>query len=225
MTRDEIVKMAKYVVFPNNQVNGYGKAEQSIAQGRDKVFLPVIDMRYAGMPGNDHHFTTEYHRKYVMPALEQLFRFGYREADFELTHCMSGKYDLSYLTPKTEMRFLNRDFLDNLAFECTFEGLSNVALQRKLGYSTPYHELYTFAHRCSQIVNLTNRNGRKLMISGDSQMVPSIRTLACLFEEVWYFDNRTDKEIQEVYKDTEFTDVLMALYMSDIERYHITNLK
>ena len=225
MTREEIVDKAKYVVFPNSQANGYKEGYDAVTDGKEVIFLPVIDMRYAALVGNEHHFTTEYHRRYVMPALERLFQMGYREEDFYIRPNIIGSSDLSYLVPKTDTKFQNTDFLSNLQFGCSFEGLGNANLQREIGYSTPYHHLYTFAHSCSRIVNLTNRNGRRLFISGDSQMVPSIRTLACLFEEVWYFDNRTDKEIKDVYKDVEFTDVLIELYMGDIRRYTDTNLK
>ena len=75
------------------------------------------------------------------------------------------------------------------------------------------------------------------MISGDSQMIPSIAPLAHYFKEVWYFDNRTgwikDKIFTEekfvsfsnYYKNVEFTDVLIECYCRDLKWYEYWNIQ
>ena len=79
------------------------------------------------------------------------------------------------------------------------------------------------------------------MISGDSQMIPSINPLTNYFKEVWYFDNRTgyikneetdefefhkDKFVSfsETYKDIYFTDAIIQLYCRDLKWYEYWNL-
>lgn len=78
------------------------------------------------------------------------------------------------------------------------------------------------------------------MITGDSQMIPSIAPLAHYFKEVWYFDNRTgyfknkgEYEFHEekfesfcnTYKDVIFTDVLIECYCRDLNWYKYWNLQ
>ena len=80
------------------------------------------------------------------------------------------------------------------------------------------------------------------MISGDSQMIPSIVPLAHYFKEVWYFDNRTGyykekpsgpfvfhkdefKSFSENYKDVIFSDVLIECYCRELNWYEYLNLQ
>ena len=65
MERENILKMAKYICFPyRNKVYG-SKYDNS---GRDIHKLPIFkdkDVLYSNMPGNEHHYTTEYTYKYA----------------------------------------------------------------------------------------------------------------------------------------------------------------
>lgn len=80
------------------------------------------------------------------------------------------------------------------------------------------------------------------MISGDSQMIPSIAPLTHYFKEIWYFDNRTgqvpnnetgkmdfceDKFISysKEYANVNFTDVLIGCYCRDLKWYEYWNLQ
>ena len=83
---------------------------------------------------------------------------------------------------------------------------------------------------------------RTLMISGDSQMIPSIAPLAHYFKEVWYFDNRTGyykedpngpfiyhenefRSFAHTYKDMVFSDVLIECYCRELSWYEYLNLQ
>ena len=84
MERENILKMAKYICFPyRNKVYG-SKYDNS---GRDIHKLPIFkdkDVLYSNMPGNEHHYTTEYTYKYVLPLVNELIGFGFSQNDFHL---------------------------------------------------------------------------------------------------------------------------------------------
>lgn len=198
--------------------------------------IPIVDdlksPLYSGMDLNGHHYTTEYHRKKVLPLLSQKLNFNFQEQDFHLIPYYiqqdDKKFDLSYLIPRQQMVLK----LENFETGEIVQGSVSDVLDLKNSKNSPYHNLYRFPHQCSRIKNLTNKNGRKLLISGDSQMVPNLMVLAYYFEEIVYLDNRTGlnnkekkvcvektKSFFDKFKDTKFTDVLIELYTNDLERY------
>lgn len=236
MTIDEIVKKAKYIQFPkmNETYNDYSS--------RDVVKLPIIkedNVLYTGMPrDNGHHYTTAYTYKYVLPTIGKLLDFDFSINDFDLVNVDNGIYDLSYIKPKTLDNYTIINYTDKEKFNGDYKVLINPNFFKK----PLYRELYRFPHKCSRIINNTSTSTRKLMISGDSQMIPSIAPLAHYFKEVWYFDNRTGyykektfgpfvfhkdefKSLSHTYKDVIFSDVLIECYCRELSWYEYLNLQ
>ena len=236
MTIDEIVKKAKYIQLEemNETYNDYSS--------RDVVKLPIIkegNVLYTGMPrDNGHHYTTAYTYKYVLPTIGELLDFDFSINDFDLVSVDNGIYDLSYIKPKTLDNYTIINYTDKERFNGDYKVLINPNFFKK----PLYRELYRFPHKCSRIINNTSTSTRKLMISGDSQMIPSIAPLAHYFKEVWYFDNRTGyykekasgpfvfhkdefKSFSENYKDVIFSDVLIECYSRELSWYEYLNLQ
>ena len=209
---------------------------------RDVVKLPIIkegNVLYTGMPrDNGHHYTTAYTYKYVLPTIGELLDFDFSINDFDLVSVDNGIYDLSYIKPKTLDNYTIINYTDKERFNGDYKVLINPNFFKK----PLYRELYRFPHKCSRIINNTSTSTRKLMISGDSQMIPSIAPLAHYFKEVWYFDNRTGyykekasgpfvfhkdefKSFSENYKDVIFSDVLIECYSRELSWYEYLNLQ
>lgn len=246
MTKEELVSKAKYIQFPYTN-----SVYMKIYNKRQVNRLPIAEdynPLYSDSVNDKHHYTTRYHYEHVLPLLNSIYKFGYKSSDFELVKLIKKDGDYSYMVPKRKFVFKlyqfdlkMREIYDNQ----DFYGLMNESL---LSDDTKhrYWGLYRFAHHCSRIVNKSlPENGRKLFISGDSQIIPSIPILACYFREVWYFDNRTGYKtgkrdengnytiewIEENhiscrrwYESKTFSDVLIQLYTSKLERYEKWNI-
>ena len=204
--------------------------------------LPIIKeggVLYTGMPGdNGHHYTTEYTYKYVLPTIDKLLNFGFSMDDFNKVKVDNGVYDLSYLKPKKEEDYAIICFTNGERKSGNYD----ILLHPEFNKRPLYRELYRHPHTCTRIVNRTTDSKRKLMISGDSQMIPSIAPLAHYFKEIWYFDNRTGyiknkktgkfefkedlfKSFSGTYKDVNFTDVLIECYCRDLKWLEYWNLQ
>lgn len=246
MTRKELISKAKYIQFPyiNEEYRNFYKELEPVRVPLAKGYDPL----YSNSVHDKHHYTTEFHRKTVLPLLESILGFGYNRKDFDLEEFICEDGDYSYLVPKEKMKFdIYRYDIDphivmkNVDFK---ELMSKDYLSGKGSHR--YWGLYRYAHACSRIVNKgMPRDGRKLFVSGDSQILPDIPVLACYFREVWYFDNRTgyyttprdeygnykikwdeSKHIpcRREYRNKKFSDVLIQVYCADIERYHKWNI-
>ena len=220
MTRKELLNKATYIQYclKNKTFKKFDIPIEKI------VKLPIADenMFYSDWKYNDHHFTTEYHRKYSIPLYCKLFNLDYNEDDFMLQERKSGKYDISFLKPKKEYMYevysyTRGEHLDNL----TFDDITNN--NSKNTDITAYHRLYIYSHECSRLINKTIENKRKLFISGDSQMIPDIPFLSCFFKEVWLFDNRKKGKNEKQYADVNFSDVLVELSVGESNDYLIKN--
>lgn len=236
MTRDEIIRKAKYIVFPyrNNTYSNYYK-------DIDAKYAPIIpdgSVLYSNMKGNEHHYTTEYTYKYVLPLIAELLGFKFDMNDFDLIDCKQPEWDISYIVPKQKYEYEIFNYVNDEHNSCDYMGLFKPTFET----THTYRELYRYPHQCSSILNKTLQSERRLMISGDSQIIPSINPLTNYFKEVWYFDNRTgyykdegnDKptiheneftSYSDFYKDVNFTDVLMQCYCRKLEWYQYYNLQ
>lgn len=232
MTIKEVVNNAKYIQFPYNN-----EEYKDYYNERNPLRLPIIkdeEVLYTGMPkGNGHHYTTKYTYTYVLPAISKLLDFKFSMNDFKLVKVINGKYDVSYIKPKKKESYTVFCFDTGNGIRGNYDILLNPEF-----FKEPlYRELYRYPHRCSRIINNTTRSTRKLMISGDSQMIPSIAPLAHYFKEVWYFDNRTGwiknkvfteskfVSFRKNYKNVIFTDVLIECYCRDLNWYEYWNLQ
>ena len=220
MTPQEIISIAKFIQYP---VAGH-KYHPYHVDGKEVVKLPLTNKLYAGWKGNAHHYTTEYQRNTVFPILGNVLGFDYDRNDFTVRKQVDGNYDISNLVPKMEFTYeiygLTRgEHFDNLSYDdissCTIN-------DRGL---TGYHRLYKYPHECSRVINKTlDGNGRTLLISGDSQMIPNIAPLTRYFREIWYLDKRNRISFKELFSDVVFTDVLVQLYNKPLQSYTERNL-
>ena len=219
MTREEILNMAVYIQFAH--------AEKYKEYGIDNVVkLPYNDKNdvYSKWKKNEHHFSTEYHRKYVIPLLCSILKIEYNKNDFMLCDRKYNGFDISILTPKKEYRYeiygyTRNEHFDNLSFN---DVVTNNSSKKDI---TEYHRLYKYSHECSRLINKTIESSRNLFISGDSQMIPDIAFLSCFFKEVWYFDNRENGINKEKYKDYNFTDAIVELGCGTYNDYTFKNFK
>lgn len=237
MTIEEIITKAKYIQFP--YVN---KEYNEIFTSRNPVKLPIIPeggVLYKDMPkDNGHHYTTNYTYTYVLPTISKLLDFNFSLDDFELVDVNNGKYDLSYIKPKESEEYTIISYTTNEKYS----GDYNILFHPTFFENPLYRELYRFPHNCSRVINKTTKSKRILMITGDSQMIPSIAPLAHYFKEVWYFDNRTGyiknpktkewefhknkfESFRKTFENITFTDVLVECYCRDLDWYEYWNLQ
>lgn len=228
MNNSEILNKAKFIQFPaeNKFYNTYN------LDNINKLPIVNYNVLYDLMPTNKHHYTTYYHINYVIPKLNELFKFGFNINDFDLIDYKTKYGDLSYLKPKENFKFNVICFTDNTNEILEYEDLKPINDK-----NISYRDLYRFPHKCSRIINLNINNDKKIFISGDSQMIPDIPILSCYYKEVWYFDNRTGKsedwlsidkdktvKFADKYKNINFDDVLIELYTNPIWWYTEVNL-
>lgn len=199
----------------------------------DKIFyLPIIEnMTYIGLKQNHHHFTTKYHREFVLPTLEDMFNFGFKKNDFllkknivddinDITN-LEDKFDLSFLVPKRKKHFKVTSLEFNFSYTSDFYGLICNDKTKKLLWFTKYHRLYCLPHSCSMIENLSLSNGKTLLILGDSQMIPSLAVICYYYKRVIYLDNRnSDKFYYEKYlKKIDVDDILIEMFNNKLDYY------
>ena len=232
MTREELLVKARFIQFPLSETtySDYGNLSQQALNRLRPPFpvyrlpLPGLGDMYKGWYLNENHFTPKYHRKYVLPLLKDLLQIPYQEQDFDLIERtdQSGQFDLSYLKPRRVSCYsvigLNRgEVYNSVQFETLQESSSHDA-------RTEYHQkYYKYAHQSSRLVNISLDSDRKLFISGDSQMIPDILTLATYFKEIWYIDNRSKLQLANIWSRYEFTDVLVEMYGSSLNTYLVDN--
>ena len=222
MTTQEIINKAIYIQFPKSS-----KEYKQYREAKDVHKLPLPgNMMYSTWKLNDNHFTTEYHRKYVLPLLNDLLHMKYNESDFHLVERHYENNDISMLYPNKECSFDIYSFEhDETSNNVTYDTLIN-SCNINNWRITSYHKLYKYPHECSHIINnYLLYNDRKLLISGDSQMIPVVSVLACYFKELMYLDNRSNKSFKKRIEEFNPTDVIIELNNDPWNKYHINNFK
>lgn len=225
MTINDIVNKAKVVVISDRPT--YKENVINFIKHHETVQL-IYDNKeylYIGWKNNEHHYTTHFHQKYVIPAISKLLCFSYDYNDYEFVKKFYDKFDITYLKPKQEMLFNVKGLEYDINYDCGFDGLMDNKNSVRYGLWTEYHGLYAFPHSCSIVTNLTKHNNKKILISGDSQAIPFIPFLCTIYKEVWYFDNRCDKKFGKLFESTIFDDVLFEIYKGDMTYYIDKNLK
>lgn len=220
MTIQEIISKAIFIQFPKNRLSYHEYNIDNV----HKLPLPG-DMMYYTWPLNNNHFTTEYHRKYVLPLLNELFNMNYNESDFHLVERHYNEHDISMLYPNKEYSFdvYSLEF-DEKHYNVPFDILVNSCNINHYSI-TEYHKLYKYPHSSSHIINNTIDSDRKLIVSGDSQMIPIISIIACYFKEVIYLDNGSQKSLKQYIEEFNPTDVLIELNADVVSHYLERNFK
>ena len=226
MNRQQLLDKAIYIQFPINQYEKY-----KIYEGVKNInYLPIHDsMLYKGVPANEHHYVFDYSYKFVLPLLGQLCNFKFNKNDFILKvnrKTFNEKtYSFSYLIPKQKYKYKVTSFEYGTSFIGEADKLMfNPDIAKT--WATEYHKIVPFPHSSFKIVNLSLKNNKRILISGDSQMLPSIVPLTSYFKEVWYYDNRTNPHInyEDTYKNENFDYVIIALYKNPYKKYTEGNL-
>lgn len=228
MTKDQIFRIARYVQLPEG-INGKSDYKDfgEIPLGRRIVRMPMTNVeRYDGWRGNWHHYTTRYHRDILLPLLSYYLKFPYDiNACTVFPRLTKEGYDITYFAPndRDNMRFDVTDFSGDKEYSgMPYDWLMwDDSDPYKL---TDYHRLFRFAHKPVRIVNCNPVTDRILLLSCDSQMIPSAAFLCSVFREVWHLDNRDNKRIAEKYRDVGFTDALFVLHAGEPSFYLEKNL-
>lgn len=77
-----------------------------------------------------------------------------------------------------------------------------------------YHKLYKYSHKCEVLENLGENNGKTILISHDSQMIPIIPIIAKYYKKIISLDNRFSYSMIDFLniKDEHIDDVLFELW-------------
>ena len=201
--------------------------------------------QYKEWPCNEHHITTNFAFNTLLPNLADLLKFQYNPEDYvwKNVNVMVGQktFDISRLVAKEPGLYHVKCFTIGNEFTTDFSGLGNTSVAPDLtgipefseGQSA-FHKMYVFGHLCSKVENMGKNNGRRLLISGDSQMIPLIPILSCIYKEVWYLDNRRyDFSMKFILdKEEDFDDVLIAAPglkgtwpRAELNRYLVDNFR
>lgn len=215
-----MIEQAIYIQYPLT----YDLYQDISLDKINRLPLPQRGMMYDGWENNNNHFTTEYHRRYVIPLLCKLLHISYVKSDFVLQERKSGTFDISIYKPTKEYSYeiygyTRGEHFDNLNF---YDITTNTSILEDI---TDYHRLYRYSHESSRLINKTIDSNRKLFISGDSQFIPDISFLSCFFKEIWYFDNRDEMKLADKWKDEVFTDVIIEINNQCLSAYTETNFQ
>lgn len=189
--------------------------------------MRILDLRYYdGWTNNQHHITTSTFQHNILPFFSYVLKtFKFNPDDFERVPFFDKdyKYDCSYLKPKKEMLFTLEINGVKIGEHLPFDDIMNIkihddaeAFEGYKGNEIPtyseYHRLYRGAHACSRVINETIDNDCRILISGDSMMIPAITTFCCYYKEVVYMDNRDKKSHKEYFDGKYFDEILLCFY-------------
>lgn len=212
MNAKEILNEAKYIQFP--LING---TFQKFPNEYDIIQLPLTkNDQYRTYPYNDHHIKTLVLFNKVMPALNDILNFNFNPDDYIMETQMDGKYDISMPIPKNDFIYDCKSLYRDSDYFTDISYRDLMVLSSKQPKLTKWHYLYKFAHECSTVDNKTNKNGRRILIIGDSQMIPLVTMMSIYFEHITYIDNREKMPILNKIIDIDYTDCIVNLFMTNI---------
>lgn len=195
------------------------------------IDFPIVDESYfyKGWENNEHHYTTKYHQNIFLPKLDKILNIGMDlKNDFHVVTKFYNGFDISMLFPNQEIIYDAYDLTDDIFVKNEkYENFVNCYDFPDVYGCVPseFHKLFRFFHRVSVIVNKTTEKNKKLLISCDSQMIPSIMPLSFYYKELWVFDNRrTDQNFEHFLKLVDFDDILIQLNYNPLYKY-INNLQ
>jgi len=168
---------------------------------------------------NNHHFNIMWQQSVVAPCIMGLFGMCFNMNDFCRTpytlRTGDDLQDLSFLKPREEQSFSVTDIESGCVVEkdSLFRDDSDDFCMETYAY-TNYHRFLWCAHKCALIKNNRIRNGKSLIVSCDSQMIPVIPILACYFGEILHLDRRGWYDISG-YLERDYDCVLVAHWCSD----------
>lgn len=175
----------------------------------------IDDCVYYNIEGNYHHYTTKYLFDTIMPLLSKKLNINFNKDDFELY-----EYDeFSFHIPKNDFKIAafssNKDKLFGNSF--LLRDINKSFLNTCPGTKTKYQTLFSFMHRCSDLINLETNSDRILLLNCDSMISPLIPILLKYFKEIIVLDNRTKVSYKCLYETKKITDYLCILQTPNIK--------
>ena len=210
-----MLEKAIYIQFPLESGNFYTYPDSF---NITKLPLTRADMYLNTYPNNAHHIKPDILFNKIMPILANLLKFDFNPNDFTLKQVSNTSRHILMAYPNTEQKYnckslyRDNDVFENIDYEKLLDTASHDA-------STRWHQLYKFGHESSIVENITNQNNRKLLIVGDSQMIPLVTMLSVYFQHITYIDNRKRQKILDKINDIEYTDVLIQFFNGTVNHY------
>lgn len=244
MTGEEILAKAK-VIFVDNTLR-LPKEKEPFKKDINN-FLGLNEYLKVGSnqegdfytdPLNCHHYTT----KYWCSKFDIIFKYmgiSYDDNDFLVVSRQFNTGDFSFLIPKMSPYFrLSRTPYKVKDGKLIYWGNGDVKIGRYEDISfipedgkcetSPYHSLFKGMHEPCMVENLGLENGKTVILSGNSHMIPIIPVLAYYCKKVICLDVRTPIDYSFLYKDLNINDVESYLFISyddSIEKFTKLNLK
>ena len=232
----------KYLLFRSPKYDEYKDGVNEYL--KDKTFLSICPndkSEYYTDSYNDHHFTNKFTYR-VAKSVLGFIGVDFNIEDFVLVENLESGEDFSYLKSIKDYDYeVTSDFYEmpnvNNRTVSIYENakretykieqllnheVDNYEILGKIAYPvhTAYHKLFRLSHQCCHIKNLNIHNGKKILISCDSYIIPYIPLMIPYCEEVTVLDNRFWNYHYTHYKGYEYTDVVVALsYCNDISKY------
>lgn len=211
---------------------------ESFFKDKKTIDMRWLDLNYMkGYKGNEHHLYPSNFYKMILPLMNLYIKnLNFNINDFDLIDYFSEdkRYDLSYLAPKNkDMKFTFSKEGKVLSEHGDFSSLNfvNEVWDDTTGYdiNSNYHKLFRGSHSCCKIINETIDNDKKLLVTGDSMLIPAIPILCCYYKEAVFLDNRNNKSNKKYFEGVVFDDVIIEVYeergKSAINKPLITNLQ
>lgn len=225
MTYNEIIDKAKMICYPAlDAFDGYKMSIDIETNLLMKKYFPQKEFDlmfgngpiYRTWPANNHHFVVPWQQNNIVPAILRLFDIEFNFSDYDKCEYFAKNestgelYDMSYMSPKIGQNFSITDIETGYTIEqnSLFRAYDDYNCIEPYANSY-YHHFLWCTHKCALIKNNILSNGKSIIISCDSQMVPVIPILACYFKEILHLDRRQDYDISK-YLEKDYDYVLIA---------------
>lgn len=259
LNKKEIIKDAKVIILPDIQIgnkdvkhntfSNFIKKHQSI-----KLPSPTMDSLYTDTEYTRNQFTTEWHYRNTIPAMEILLNLPYKSEDFTLITNKLKDGDFSSLVSKDLQNYsvltykksysMNENGEPSLTVTPTIHNCNSNEITNCTdtfdddcieGYyvnNTNYHKLFKYSG-ISCIIYNTGDNyvlDRTLLVSCDTNSSPIIPILARYYRKVIYLDNTISEygiELSSILSlENEKPDdvIIIVSPNEDIEKYTDVNL-
>lgn len=228
------------IVSDNENFNHYDFLKKN---GGYEIFVREKD-RLINDIGNKHHMLISWHYNKLMPLIAMVLNINYKQDDFDLVENITEIGDYSYFFPKIDKLFTAQSFLFHWNDEerihytwwdynfpqfsyremvnCDVFNDDFISVNKEISKSY-YHRLFFWAHQCCKIENLGENNGKTLLISGDSHMIPIVPILCYYYKKVIVLDNRYPSvNAYEILTENEtIDDTLLLIWNGRPLNYYI----
>lgn len=248
MLYNNFINKAKYILFKDvYKTNPFNEDKEYIKLIKDNDCIIVGDG--VAIYDNDHHYVVPDAYEKILPIICDTLQIDYNKDDFYLVKNIIDGKDYSYFLPKNDIAIKcyapsYRECDDGVIIrDADFYGFFNGKYSQMVNVLIPYnrddlykiangvisayHRLFAFPHQCCIIENNGgNDNGKTLLISNDSHMIPFIPILCYYYKKVISLDNRFDSSCKIIYEKENVDDVLIApSESSPLWKYTVKNFR